>query len=107
MVLTTIANRCHHYNMQRKAGLVYKDRIKLGDDAFAEMVIWAVPQPVAASAHGYKYRLAYVVAGECVLRYDNETGKGDHKHVRGAEVAYAFTTLEQLIDDFWAAVARL
>ena len=32
------------------------------------------------STHDYKYALAYVVAGQCVIRYDNEAGKGDHKH---------------------------
>jgi hypothetical protein len=94
--------------MDHKAALVLKERTKLGDDAFADVHIWAVPQePVRGSAHGYKYSLAYVVAGECVLRYDNEAGKGDHKHVRQAETAYPFTTLDKLIDDFWADVARL
>jgi len=24
--------------------------------------------------HDYKYALAYVVAGQCVIRYDNEAG---------------------------------
>ncbi|MCL2658777.1 MAG: DUF6516 family protein [Betaproteobacteria bacterium] len=93
--------------MERKAELVQKERIKLGDDAFAEVRIWAVPQPVRGSAHGYKYALTCVVAGECVLRYDNESGKGDHKHVREAQVRYTFSTLEQLIEDFWADVAQL
>ena len=93
--------------MKREAELLQKERIKLGDDAFAEVLIWAVPEPVRASTHSYKYRMAYVVAGQCVLRYDNEAGKGDHKHVRDVEVVYAFTTLDQLIDDFWADVAQL
>ena len=93
--------------MERKAELVLKERAKLGDDAFADVRVWAVPQePVRGSAHGYKYALAYVVAGECVLRYDNETGKGDHKHVGQAEAAYTFTTLDQPIEDFWADVAQ-
>ena len=26
------------------------------------------------------------VDGECVLRFDNETGKGDHRHFGGKEV---------------------
>jgi tRNA (Thr-GGU) A37 N-methylase len=38
------------------------------------------PQAVPPSTHAFKYRLAYVVGGECVLRYDNERGKGDHRH---------------------------
>lgn len=100
--------RCYYYNMQRKAELVLKERTKLGDDAFTDVRIWAVPQePVRGSVHRYKYSLAHVVAGECVLRYDNEAGKGDHKHVRQTETTYPFTTLDKLIEDFWADVARL
>lgn len=54
------------------------------------------------SAHEYKYSLAYVVEGECVLRYDNEAGKGDHRHVGARETRYAFTTPAQLLADFWS-----
>jgi hypothetical protein len=36
---------------------------------------------VRGSRHQYKYRLVLVVNDDCVLRYDNEAGKGDHKHV--------------------------
>jgi hypothetical protein len=56
--------------------------------------------------HQFKYRLAYVVDGMCVLRYDNETGKGDHRHCNGEESVYAFTTPEKLIADFQADIAR-
>ena len=52
------------------------------------------------SPHRYKYRLAYVVGGECVLRYDNESGKGDHRHVGGREARYAFTDVDRLLADF-------
>jgi hypothetical protein len=76
----------------------------LAQDAFAELVVWRVPRPVKGSTHGFKYRLALIVGGECVLRYDNETGKGDHRHVGEAEVIYAFTGYEQLLADFWADV---
>jgi hypothetical protein len=40
----------------------------------------------------------------CVLRYDNEAGKGDHKHVDGVETGYRFTTPAQLLADFWRDV---
>jgi hypothetical protein len=40
----------------------------------------------------------------CVLRFDNETGKGDHKHVGARQVDYRFTTVDGLIADFWQAV---
>ncbi|MEB1416093.1 DUF6516 family protein [Xanthomonas campestris pv. campestris] len=65
--------------MSSKSQVLTDRRVKLGEDAFAEIRIVLVPKPVRGSAHNYKYGLAYVVAGTCVLRYDNEAGKGDHK----------------------------
>jgi hypothetical protein len=76
----------------------------LGEDRFADIVIWRVPKPVPGSAHGFKYRLALIVDDVCVLRFDNETGKGDHKHVGERQVPYDFTTLDRLVTDFWQAV---
>lgn len=48
---------------------------------------------------------AYVVDGVRVVGFDNERGKGDHCHLDGMEVPYTFTGVEQLIEDFIAAVA--
>ena len=62
------------------------------------------PEPVRGSVHRFKYALAYVVAGVCVLRYDNEAGKGDHRHVGGVETEYRFTSPEELLADFWRDV---
>ncbi len=76
----------------------------LDEAAFVEMVVWRVPSPVRGSDHAFKYSLAYVEAGVCVLRYDNEPGKGDHRHEGGAEAAYAFASVDRLIEDFWAEV---
>jgi hypothetical protein len=39
--------------------------------------------------------------------YDNERGKGDHRHYQGAETAYGFTSVERLVADFWADVRAL
>ena len=52
----------------------------------------------------YKYRLAYVVDEVCMLRFDNESGKGDHKHLNEIEVPNDFTDLDTLQADFWAEV---
>ncbi|APP75054.1 MULTISPECIES: toxin-antitoxin system TumE family protein [Xanthomonas] len=93
--------------MSSKSQVLTDRRVKWGEDAFAEIRIVLVPKPVRGSAHNYKYGLAYVVAGTCVLRYDNEAGKGDHKHIGAVEMPYNFTTLDQLTDDFWADVALL
>lgn len=60
-----------------KAIELLRRRVIFSETKFAELVLWRVPKPLKGSKHSYKYRLAYVVEGECVLRYDNETGKGD------------------------------
>lgn len=89
-----------------KAVALVRRRVVLATDAFAEVVIWSVPRPVSPSAHDFKYRLAYVVAGKCVIRYDNERGKGDHWHIGTMEAPYVFSTPDQLMADFNAAIAR-
>ena len=81
-------------------------RVVLAVDAFVEVAVWRVERSVPPSKHGFKYRLAYVVAGECILRYDNERGKGDHRHVGSVETPYAFTTPDQLMADFSADIER-
>lgn len=86
------------------AELLLHERHQVATDAFVELRIWRVPTPVPGSKHPYKYALAYVVAGTCVLRYDNEAGKGDHRHVGRHEEPYGFTTPAQLLADFWSDV---
>ncbi len=65
-----------------------------------EGVVWEVPAPTQPSTHRIKYRLVYVVGGERVVGYDNERGKGDHKHIRGAQAPYTFKDVPTLIRDF-------
>ena len=89
-----------------KAIELVRTRIAFSETAFAELVLWQVPKPVAGSTHGFKYRLAYVVGGVCVVRYDNEVGKGDHRHFNGKESAYIFKTPDKLIADFQRDIAR-
>ena len=89
-----------------KAVLLLRERYQMVADIFAELRIWRVPEPVRGSEHDLKYALAYVVAGVCVLRYDNQAGKGDHRHLDGVETDYAFTTPERLLADFWNDLDR-
>lgn len=89
-----------------KAKQLVKQRVGVHDSAFAELVIWQLPTPLAGSQHAFKYRLAYVVDGQCVLRYDNEAGKGDHRHSGPHEAVYKFTTPRQLAADFFKDVER-
>ena len=89
-----------------KAIPLIRRRVVLAPDAFAEIAVWRVPEPVPPSGHPFKYRLAYVVGGECVLRYDNERGKGDHRHYGDEESDYVFSDPDQLTRDFGADIAR-
>jgi hypothetical protein len=81
--------------------LMLNERHIVSEEAFVEMVVWRLPSSVTGSRHSFKYRLALVVNGCCVLRYDNERGKGDHKHVGENDIPYVFTTPQALLDDFW------
>ena len=89
-----------------KAVELIRTRIVYSEWSFAELILWRLPKSMEESTHGFKYRLAYIVRGECVLRYDNEIGKGDHRHFGGKENAYVFTTPEQLIVDFRKDIER-
>lgn len=89
-----------------KASPLVRRRVVLAADAFVEVVVWRLREPVPSASHPFKYRLAYVVGGQCVVRYDNERGKGDHRHVGSAESAYDFSTPERLMADFEADVRR-
>jgi len=87
-----------------KAVSLHHDRIQYADTAFADVVVWQLPHPVLGCQHHYKYRLAYVVAGECVIRYDNERSKGDHRHHDGVESPLKFVGLAPLLADFFAEI---
>jgi Family of unknown function (DUF6516) len=89
------------------AELLFRQRIDYEDGAIVEMVIWRVPAPVPPSEHGLKYSLFYGRPGVREIGYDNERGKGDHRHFRGTETVYAFSSPEQLMDDFWSDVRTL
>lgn len=83
-----------------------RERIPVADGDFYSVLIWQVPQPVRGSRHHYKYSLAYIVNDACVLRYDNESGKGDHRHWDTVETPYQFVSIDQLIDDFRNDIRR-
>ncbi|SRR5258707_8909071 len=89
-----------------KAELIMRTRVAVSETAFAEFILWRVPTPVRGSSHGYKYRLALVEDDICTVRYDNESGKGDHRHFDDRQEAYHFTSVEQLIADFLEEVKR-
>ena len=89
-------------NMPAKRML--SERHAVSEVSFVEMVVWRLPSPLFGSSHDFKYRLALVVKGICVLRYDNDAGKGDHKHKGEKEILYRFVSPQVLLNDFWHEV---
>jgi len=89
------------------AKLLFKDKYIYTDGAIREMVIWQIPESDSERPHNLKYRLYYGFPGQNLIRYDNERGKGDHRHEGDQETVYAFISVEQLILDFKADIASL
>ena len=63
-----------------------------------------MPEPVPPSEHHLKYSMVYIVGGARIIGFDNERGKGDHRHDRDVETDYMFSGMAQLLADFRAAV---
>jgi hypothetical protein len=86
------------------ARLLYHYKRRFDDGAILEVRAWELAKPVAGSAHSFKYRLFYGFSGKRLIGYDNERGKGDHRHVGRREERYAFVSLDRLLDDFFADI---
>jgi Family of unknown function (DUF6516) len=89
-----------------KAEKEFESSLYYEDGHILRIRIWLVPEPVAPSEHGYKYSCFYGRPGERVVLYDNERGKGDHRHYGEREEPYQFHGIEALIADFLADVGR-
>lgn len=90
-----------------KALLIYHKTETRADGIKLDMVIWQLPAPTTDRPHGIKYRLWAGRDGMTLVRYDNETGKGDHKHAGERELPYAWRGLAALVADFIADVEAL
>lgn len=89
-----------------KAIQLFRRKFQRGT-VIVEMVIWHLPRATADRPHGIKYRFYCGRGDECLVRYDNEAGKGDHRHYGEREESYTFAGVEQLIEDFRNDCARL
>lgn len=76
------------------------------DGSIVEIVVWELPAPLPPCVHRFKYRLYYGADGVTRVRYDNERGKGDHRHLGDQEFRYSFISVEMLLADFQADVER-
>jgi len=90
-----------------KAELLIRGRVVYPDGALVEMVVWRLPKATPPSRHRFKYRLVYVVAGQRVLGSDNEGGKGDLRHFGQCEERFAFSSIEQLLEQFSSEVEAI
>ena len=89
------------------ARLLYQEKYIYSDGAIREMILWQLPAKTPDRPHGLKYRLYYGLKdGTCIVRFDNESGKGDHKHVSGREEDYRFSNVETLVAEFLAEIAK-
>jgi hypothetical protein len=87
-----------------KARLVIDDKIVFEDGSILQVRIWSAPRPVPPAIHGYKCCLFFGRPGRRLVGFDNERGKGDHKHILGEETADTFVSIEQLLRDFRTTV---
>ena len=87
--------------------LLRREKYVDADGDLVELVLWQVPRS-AAYPDGISYRLAFLLAG--IKRpaglYDNHHPKGHHRHRGAAQIAYTFSTIDQLLMDFLADVQR-
>lgn len=85
-----------------KAVLILDTKTVLDDGRVLQRMVWQLPQLAADRPHGLKYRMYCGRDGQTIVLYDNESGKGDHRHVGPKEIEsrYAFTSLAQLLKDF-------
>ena len=89
--------------MSKNAELIHREKRSYAGGVI-EIVVWQIPKPVPPSEHPFKYRLVFVRGGKRVVGYDNERGKGDHRHLGKSEMPYRFVDEVQLLDDFWQDV---
>lgn len=92
-----------------RARLILDSKTVLNDGRIIQRRVWKLPKPTADRPHGLKYRLYCGKEGECIVRYDNETRKGDHRHIGPTEMeeSYRFISLAKLLADFEADIVTL
>ena len=90
-----------------KAVRIFYDKTVLPDGAIVRMTIWQLPRSTQERPHGLKFTLFYGGPDGRIVGYDNESGKGDHKHIRDVETRYKFIDVETMVADFLADVERI
>ncbi|MDR6817169.1 hypothetical protein J2X76_002342 [Neorhizobium sp. 2083] len=89
-----------------RATLIMDRKFHLDDGKIIQMKVWQLPDRNPERPHGLKYSFFFGNPGERIIGYDNEAGKGDHRHYRDHEEPYRFVSLERMIRDFEEDVRR-
>ncbi len=92
--------------MKGRAQKVMNRKLSRDDGSILQFIVWELPKPLPGSGHRYKYRFYYGREGIPIVRYDNERGKGDHRHYGDREEPYTFIDLDTLLQDFLRDVAQ-
>jgi hypothetical protein len=87
-----------------KATLLFHSKTDDANGNITEIRIWLVAK-TDHTPYGFKYSLVYIERGVRIVGYDNERGKGDHRHFDGEETPYCFVDVDSLIEDFSHAIA--
>jgi hypothetical protein len=92
--------------MPKAVSLLHRKRI-YDDGAISEVRLWILQDAVPGSLHKFKYSLFYGYPGSRAVAYDDERGKGEHRHMLGRETPYKFESLGKLLADFEADIKAL
>ncbi|MFH1587201.1 MAG: DUF6516 family protein [Candidatus Diapherotrites archaeon] len=88
------------------ADLLRRNKKQLDKYSFIEYRIYSVPES-EDFPDGVKYSMNFVIKEECVLRYDNERGKGHHRHLGEVESKIQFKSINILIKNFFGEVGKI
>ena len=83
-----------------KAKIVIHSKVNDPDGMITEFTVWKLPAPSQERPHGLKYSFFFGREGIRIIAYDNERGKGDHRHYLDREEKYVFVSIEKLMSDF-------
>jgi hypothetical protein len=88
--------------VQCQIDITHAEETPIAFDHISDTIYWYTSE----RPHGLKYSLFYGRNGLRIVGYDNERGKGDHKHLADKEYRYRFVTVEKLMADFLADLER-
>jgi len=89
------------------AGKRFENALYDPDGYILRVRVREVPEPVPPSDNRYRCSCCYGRPDERSALYDNEKGKGGHRHCSAEQELYRFRSVEALIADFPADVRRM